>query len=158
MIGKIGRQLLVRVAPAVILIGQVSACGSSPGARPQPPSTSALTLAPRVTRFAGVLSGGLRVKGMMYPSIPEYSTKFGPNQITVTIFRDRRTVSGGSVSLVSKMIEMRMVPDHALLRPSGSRYVGRLVVPMFGTFRVTVTLIQGARTHKGFVSIAVPIP
>jgi hypothetical protein len=105
------------------------------------------------TAFAGVLSGGLAVRGTIYPSIPDYSSAKRPNVIRMRISAAGRPLTHGYVTLTSRMTDMYMVPVHATARPRAGTFVGRLLIPMFGAYRVDLQLHSGGSVHRGHVDL-----
>jgi len=156
--------LAAKLCSAAVLIAVcIAGCGSGThigdaAHHPQlPERTFKLTIHPHFTRFAGALTGGMRVSGMLYPSVPSYDASFGPNQVKLLLRLHGTPVTRGSISMISRMIGMAMPPNRGSAMPDGSRFRGKLVIPMFGSYRVSVVLHQGSRTYRGLVVIRVPL-
>ena len=65
----------------------------------------------------------------------------------------------GGMTVSVTMAGMRMRPLTAALRPIRSRYRGALWLPMFGTYRGSVTLtMPGRRSLTGSIAITAPLP
>jgi len=136
----------------------LAGCGSVAGAvQPSAPAPE-LSFRAHFTRLCGTLSGGVKVSGTVYPSVPSYRASFGPNHVKLVISRHGIAITHGWVSLTSRMIDMAMAPNDATVRPAGSGFQGKLVIPMFGSYRISLGLHQGGRTYRGFAVIRIPLP
>ncbi|HZT96510.1 MAG TPA: hypothetical protein VFB34_06700 [Chloroflexota bacterium] len=139
----------------VIVIG---GCGS-PAARPSSSKSRPLiTFSPHVTTFSGTLSGGIRLRGSLYPSIPGYTKGLGRNRITLALSRRGSRIAAGLLTLTSTMPGMAMKPDHASVRLRRGRIAANLLLPMFGSYRIQVDLRLGRATRTGVFLLDLRVP
>jgi hypothetical protein len=143
----------VWVLVATATCGLVAACNHGSAGTPTP-----IVLRPHFTHFSGSLSGGLHVSGTLYPSIPQYSRRVPVNTISLLITRRHSRVHHGWIGVTSRMIDMVMVPIRGRVNSSGGRFTGKLDIPMFGSYRVELSLHLGGRIHRGSVVVPVLIP
>ena len=141
---------------AALAIG-LTACGAK-GSQTPPAVTKTLTVKAHKTVFSGVLSGGQRVSGWIYPSIPDYSGQLGPERVSMTIHGGSGPIAAGKVSLTSTMTDMKMIPSHGVLTPARGQFQGRLEIPMFGSYRLRIVFTSAGKRYQGDALIAIPVP
>jgi len=149
--------LTLRLGFVIAIIGLTLAVWS--GAWPRPRAAARSTVDPRLILHArtsgvgGVLAGGVRVDGTLYPALP------GPNTLRLTLRRaSGATASAARVTVVVTMSGMDMPPVAATLAAHGRAYTGVIRLPMFGDYqaRLVVRTPAGKR-YTGVIALTAPL-
>jgi len=143
----------------IAIIGLKLAVWTSGGSRPRAAIASGahaavdprLILHARTSGVGGVLTGGVRVDGTLYPTLP------GPNTLRLRLRRASGTMVARQVRVVVTMPGMAMAPVTATLTAHGRSYAGVIRLPMFGEYRATVVVRTPVRRYGGSVALAVPL-
>jgi len=112
-----------------------------------------LIIHPMRTTVHGVLSNGTIVTGSLSPTIP------GKNFVQLVLYPAMaRAHRPATITLEAAMLGMRMLAVRAVLPRTGSRYAGSIVLPMFGTYRVSVGLHTAAGMQRAIITLELPLP
>jgi hypothetical protein len=131
--------------------GRHSAASVKPAAAPV--VDQRLILHARTTRVSTLLTGGLRLAGTLYPTLP------GPNTLNLNMAGQHPTpVRGGRVEVVATMPGMPTTPARAVLVPCPAGYCGRLTLPMFGHYRVQAAIAAPSGRLPSSLGIELPLP
>jgi len=142
---------------AALAIGLLTGCGST---TPVAPSRAAApTVDPRLVvrghdqPVFGMLAGGARLRGTLYPALPGANTV----RLRTEDLGGEDTGAPGRAEIVAAMPGMAMHPVTTTLAAHAGRYQGTIALPMFGryTARIVVTTRRGRR--HGTLTLDVPL-
>ena len=118
-----------------------------------PAINPALFIHPHTTAVHGTLAGEASITGWLFPTIP------GVNTLHLVILRPSGTrQTRGRVAVVADMAGMKMTPSRALLTPGSHGRTGRILLPMFGLYRMRVVVTTPAGVARGVIELNVPMP
>lgn len=104
-----------------------------------------LIVRPHTIRLAITLARGVRLEGTLAPGLP------GPNM--VSLVAQPGSIAGNRLNLEATMPGMIMAPATATLTARGHAYRGMLTLPMFGRYRLRVTLVRGHLRSTGAIGL-----
>jgi len=114
-----------------------------------------LILHARTSGVRGVLEGGVRVSGTLYPALP------GLNTLRLTLRRASGvpvgTAPAEQVAVVVTMPGMAMPPVTATLTAHGRAYAGVMRLPMFGDDQARLVVGAPAGRDTGAIALTVPL-
>ena len=141
--------LLAIAAIVAVGLAFVKSGGSSTQSQPRPTATlsPALIIRAHSVPVSGIM-GGTQLRGALYPGFP------GPN--TLTIIAPAGPPSG-YLELVVSMPGMPMKPVSARIPTAKAGYQGTIVLPMFGDYVATVTLVRGGNRQVGTARLSLPL-
>lgn len=152
-------------SPRIVLLTSVFlaamvGCGGDSASHNQAPRRHApIVLRPHTLHFSVSISGGYRVRGAIYPAIPNYQVSHPHlNAVHLIVGGGHGKVTDGRIDMSSRMIGMKMVPDRGVASPVRKGFVGKLLVPMFGSYRITLALHQRGRAYLGHTTVTFSIP
>jgi hypothetical protein len=130
-------------------LGLALPLGAAWGHRVSPAATVAgtatvdprLIVRPHIVRFHIALPQGGRLEGTLTPAIP------GPN--TVHLVAQPGMAGESRLDIEATMPGMAMAPAVATLTARGHEYRGALTLPMFGRYRLRITLAGGNTRPAG---------
>jgi hypothetical protein len=100
-----------------------------------------------------VFSDGTMVTGFLSPTIP------GANTVHLMVLGSGRASKTAPVlTLVATHLDMKMRPARSILVLESQVYAGVIDIPMFGRYRLTITAVSSGRTHRGSITLDVPLP
>ena len=112
-----------------------------------------LVIYARTAPITGVLTGGVLVRGTLYPAYP------GRNTLHVVLRRRGGVLAPRApVVLLVTMPGMAMAPIHAQLTGRDSRYTGAITLPMFGAYRAQVSVATSGGHATGTMTLALSLP
>jgi hypothetical protein len=127
-----------------------SAANSAP--RPTPTVDPRLIIRPRQAPVAATLSNGVRLAGTLYPAYP------GRNTLHLDVRGHARLAPGSRIVLVATMPGMAMAPIRATLVAQGTRYVGAVNLPMFGSYQTQLAVDTPAGRARGILTLSLSLP
>ncbi|MDQ2745348.1 MAG: hypothetical protein M3Z66_24035 [Chloroflexota bacterium] len=138
----------------VLILGlpalRAQSAGSGPAATAGDPH---LVLHPQTAGLRTVLSGGIIVTGAIAPTIP------GENTVRLVVHGHSRTPQDSPpITLTVTMLDMKMEPLRTELVPKAHGYIGVLKLPMFGRYRVSLTMVTPEGIEHGVFTIELPLP
>ena len=137
---------------SLVCLKSLTAPSIRPTSPAAPPIDQRLIVRAHTARVWGLLTGGLRLSGTLYPTLP------GLNTVRLAVDGPRSSsLRGGHVGLIAMMLGMGMAPAKATLVPCASGYCGTLTLPMFGRYQAQAVLITPARRIAGKLSIVLPL-
>lgn len=137
----------------------VSACGSGHSAAPAATSTLVVVHGPRYQPISASLSGGIRLRGSIYPDLPQVTNvpyKFNTIRLTLTDPSNHQLLPA-KLALTATMLDMTMSPVVVFAKPHSTEMVARIVLPMFGTYRLAVSGHSGRNVVSGHFDVPVSI-
>ncbi len=149
---------LVGVSLAIVLAGLLVSRLHGPlpagaTALAEPAATPLLILRPQVTHLAAALGHGIVPSGVLDPTLP------GLNTVRVAPWLPLGVTQRGQIALAATKRGMTMPPSRAVLqRGHGGEFTGTIRLPMFGDYRVVVTLHTPAGRATGTFPLALPFP
>jgi plastocyanin len=120
--------------------------------RPSSPPNSSIVLPSRVIKLTVTL-GHVRMAGTLSPAIA------GTN--TVHLWwpgKTERESKRASLHFTATMPGMAMSPTQSVLRPGAQGYEGAVWLPMFGDYRVRITLISVPRPISSTLALSLRLP
>ena len=154
--------MLLLACVGFLLAGGHGPASTSPAASPRATIDPRLIIHPRTLHVMGAFSGGVRLSGTLSPAYP------GENTFHLTARRNGRNLAqvpgqtgpaqGSRLTLEATMPGMAMPPVHGTLTGHDGRYSGTLRLPMFGTYRIAVTIEMPGGPETGTITVTLPLP
>jgi hypothetical protein len=136
---------------ALLAVGHHGAPRAVPAATPT--VDPRLIVRPRTIPIAGTFANGPHLDGTLYPAYP------GRNTLDLTVPRGTQRRSGGDrIALSASMPGMAMRPVNGTLIAHGHRYIGTLMLPMFGTYRIEVVVASPGAAATGSITLTLSLP
>jgi hypothetical protein len=93
----------------------------------------------------------------MYPALPQVNNmpyRFNTMRLTLTSASNHRVVLP-RLSVTATMVDMKMTPITVVAKRAGTSLVAKIVIPMFGTYRLTLRGRFGGRSLSGQVKVPI---